>query len=74
MEKLFSEVIRRANRYVNELETRGVNPTADAIEKLKRLDVPLQDQPIDPMAVLSEDDVERSLDAILRSAKEAEEF
>lgn len=54
MEKLFPEVVKRANRYLNELETRKVNPTADAIENLKRLDVPLQDPPLDPLKVLSE--------------------
>ena len=54
MEKLLFEAAKRADRYLKELETRQVSPSPKAIAGLKRLDVPLQDEPIDPLSVLSE--------------------
>ena len=58
MEELLAQVTKRANRYINEMQTRPVSPSPEDIANLKRLDVPLQDQPINPAAVLIElDDI-----------------
>jgi len=58
MNNLFSEVIERANRYLTDLSTRRVSPEPGAVSGLERLNVPLQDQPMDPSAVLAElDDI-----------------
>ncbi len=58
MDYLLSEVIKRANRYLAELPNRRVSPAPDALAGLKRLDVPLQDQPMEPATVLAElDDI-----------------
>jgi glutamate/tyrosine decarboxylase-like PLP-dependent enzyme len=58
MDDLLSEIIKRANRYLTELPTRRVSPAPDAVESLKRLDVPLQNHPNKPAAVLAElDDI-----------------
>jgi len=58
MENLLAQVTKRANRYINEIQTRRVSPSPENIATLKNLDMPLQDQPIDPAAVLAElDDI-----------------
>jgi glutamate/tyrosine decarboxylase-like PLP-dependent enzyme len=58
MKNLFSEVFERANRYLTDLPNRRVSPAPGAVAGLERLDVPLQDQPMDPAAVLVElDDI-----------------
>ncbi len=58
MEDLLSQVARRANRYINEMQTRRVSPSPGDIANLQRLEVPLQDDPIDPATVLAElDDI-----------------
>ena len=58
MEDLLAQVTKRAIRYINDMQTRRVNPSPEEILNLKRLDVPLQDQPIDPATVLAElDDI-----------------
>jgi hypothetical protein len=58
MDDLLSEVIRRADRYLAQLPSRRVSPAAESIEGLKRQDTALQDDPIDPAAVLAElDDI-----------------
>ena len=58
MEKLLSEVAKRADRYLRELENRRVGPSQNAIAGLNRLDVALQDEPMQPLDVLSElDDI-----------------
>ena len=58
MDHLLSEVIERANLYLKKLPARRVSPAPDAVAGLKRLDVPLQDHPIKPEAVLAElDDI-----------------
>jgi glutamate/tyrosine decarboxylase-like PLP-dependent enzyme len=54
MEPLLAEVFKRVNRYINELQTRPVGPRPNDIENLDRLNVPLQDQPIDAVSVLAE--------------------
>jgi len=55
---LFSEVIERANRYLTDLPNRPVSPAPGAVAGLERLNLPLQDQPMDPVAVLAElDDI-----------------
>jgi len=58
MEHLISEVFKRVNRYINELQTRPVCPSPAGLAGLKQLDTPLQDQPIDALTVLAElDDI-----------------
>jgi glutamate/tyrosine decarboxylase-like PLP-dependent enzyme len=54
MRELFSDVANRATRYVESLPTRRVSPAPEALERLGLLDVPLQDQPMDPRKVLAE--------------------
>ncbi len=54
MEHLLSEVFKRANHYIAKLQTRRVSPSSDDLVGLKRLDVALQDQPIDALTVLAE--------------------
>ena len=67
LDDLFSEVIKRANRYRTELPSRRVSPAPDAVAGLKRLDVPLQGHPIKPAAVLAELD-DTGSDATVASA------
>ena len=58
MDHLLAEVIKRAKRYLAELPGRRVSPLQDAVDGLRRLDVPLQDHPIEPATVLAElDDI-----------------
>jgi len=58
MDQLLAEVIKRTKRYLAELPARQVSPAPDAVEGLRRLGVPLQDQPLEPATVLAElDDI-----------------
>ena len=58
MDHLLAEVIKRAERYLAELPARRVSPGQDAVDGLRRLDVPLQEQPLEPATVLAElDDI-----------------
>ena len=58
MDQLLTEVINRAKRYLAQLPARRVSPAREAVEGLKRLEVPLQDHPLEPEAVLAElDDI-----------------
>jgi glutamate/tyrosine decarboxylase-like PLP-dependent enzyme len=58
MEDLLAQVTKRTNRYINEIQSRRVSPSPKDIAKLKNLDVPLQDHPIEPATVLAElDDI-----------------
>ena len=58
MEHLLAELFKRGNRYINELQTKRVSPSPEDLAELKQLDFPLQDQPIDALAVLAElDDI-----------------
>ena len=55
---LLSETLERSDRYLKSLDTRPVSPRPDAVAALKKLDVELQDDPIDARRVLQElDDV-----------------
>jgi glutamate/tyrosine decarboxylase-like PLP-dependent enzyme len=54
MEELLFDVANRANRYLEGLPTRRVSPSPEAVERLRLLEVPLQDEPLDPSAVLAE--------------------
>lgn len=54
MRELLLDVANRAERYVDSLPTRRVSPSSEALERLKLLDVPLQDEPMDPSEVLAE--------------------
>jgi glutamate/tyrosine decarboxylase-like PLP-dependent enzyme len=54
MEELLFGLTNRATRYTDSLPKRGVSPSQEALERLKTLDVPLQDDPIDPARVLAE--------------------
>ena len=58
MDHLLAEVIKRAKRYLAELPGRRVSPLQDAVDGLRRLDVPLQDHPLESSTVLAElDDI-----------------
>jgi len=54
MDKLIFEAASRASDYIAGLESRGVAPTPEAVERLKLLDIPLQDAPVEPLEVLRE--------------------
>ena len=54
MEDLLLDAATRANRYVEGLSSRRVAPASDAIERLRDLDIPLQDEPIKPARVLAQ--------------------
>src|SRR5512143_4058248 len=54
MEDLIQEAARRAARYLKSLEERSVAPSAEAVERLKGFDIPLQNEPMAPMRVLAE--------------------
>jgi len=54
MENLLHDTASRAHRYLAGLTDRRVSPAQEAIDQLKLLDVPLQESPIDPAAVLAE--------------------
>jgi glutamate/tyrosine decarboxylase-like PLP-dependent enzyme len=51
---LLSEALERSDRYLQSLDTRPVAPPTDAVAALKNLDVPLQNDPIDPKHVIRE--------------------
>jgi len=54
MDKLIFEAASRASDYIAGLESRGVAPTPEAVERLKLLDIPLQDASVEPLEVLRE--------------------
>ena len=55
---LLTETLDRSDRYLKSLDTRPVAPRDDAVAALKRLDVPLQNDPVDPSQVIRElDDI-----------------
>jgi len=54
MEDLIQEAARRAARYIKGLDERSVAPRTEAVERLKGLDGPLQNEPMAPMRVLAE--------------------
>lgn len=54
MDELLNDAARRAARYLRELPERAVAPAPGAVERLERLDVPLQGEPLAPQAVLAE--------------------
>jgi glutamate/tyrosine decarboxylase-like PLP-dependent enzyme len=51
---LLSETLERSDRYLRSLDTRPVSPRPDAVAALEKLDVPLQDDPIEPTRVIQE--------------------
>jgi glutamate/tyrosine decarboxylase-like PLP-dependent enzyme len=53
MKHLLSDAAARAIRYLEDVETRGVAPTAEALEGLARLDEPLPAEASDPAATLA---------------------
>jgi glutamate/tyrosine decarboxylase-like PLP-dependent enzyme len=54
MRDLFEAVMRRAVKYMDSLDSRPVAPTAQMLADLTKLDLPLQDDPIDPIDVLEQ--------------------
>jgi glutamate/tyrosine decarboxylase-like PLP-dependent enzyme len=54
MEDLIQAAARRAVSYIKGLNQRGVAPAAEAVERLKGFDIPLQNEPMAPMRVLAE--------------------
>lgn len=53
MHDIFDDFAQRAKRYVSEAKDREVFPPRDAIERLRTLDVPLQDASVHPSDVLA---------------------
>ena len=53
MEDLFDELTIRMRRYSESIQSRRVSPSAEAVEGLQALDVPLQDDPCSPTEVIS---------------------
>jgi glutamate/tyrosine decarboxylase-like PLP-dependent enzyme len=51
---LLSETLERSDRYLKSLDTRPVSPRPDAVAALKKLDVPLQNDPIEASQVIRE--------------------
>jgi glutamate/tyrosine decarboxylase-like PLP-dependent enzyme len=54
MENLIFDAASRASRYIAGLESRRVAPAPEAVERLKLLDFPLQDEPVEPLEVLKQ--------------------
>ena len=54
MEDLIEAAARRSARYLGGLKDRGVVPQAEALERLREFEVPLQAEPLAPAAVLAE--------------------
>jgi len=54
MNKIIDDFSEKAKKYLEQIETRNVFPTRDAIENLNKFDVPLQDDPINPEQVIHE--------------------
>lgn len=54
VDKILQAAVRRALRYLDEIETRRVGPAAEAVDGLAYFQKPLQDAPMDPLAVLAE--------------------
>jgi glutamate/tyrosine decarboxylase-like PLP-dependent enzyme len=54
MQDLIKEAAARSTRYLERLKERSVAPSAEAVERLKAFDIPLQEEPIAPMQVLAE--------------------
>ena len=50
---LLEQTARRANRYLDDLQTRGVAPTSDALRRLGELDGDMRSAPIDASTVLA---------------------
>jgi glutamate/tyrosine decarboxylase-like PLP-dependent enzyme len=53
MNALLMDAARRAVRYRESLATRKLFPSSEAMERLRELDQPLQDEPVDPFEVLA---------------------
>lgn len=51
---LLSDTLDRTDRYLTSLDTRSVAPPVGAVAALQKLDVPLQDDPIDARQVIRE--------------------
>src|SRR6185436_17694943 len=51
---VLDDVTERAKRYLKSVGERRVAPTREAVAGLAELDIPLQDQPIDPEKVVEE--------------------
>jgi glutamate/tyrosine decarboxylase-like PLP-dependent enzyme len=54
VDDLLREAARRAASYLEDLKERSVAPPPASVERLKRFEVPLQEEPIAPMQVLAE--------------------
>jgi glutamate/tyrosine decarboxylase-like PLP-dependent enzyme len=52
--RVLTDVAERSQRYLESLGDRRVAPTAEAVANLETLNIPLQDAPMDPDAVIEE--------------------
>lgn len=53
MSKLLSSVTERAINYQQNLDSRSVAPSSEALERLAELDVPLQDEPVEDEEIIA---------------------
>src|ERR1044071_3101727 len=51
---LLTDALERSDRYLKSLDTRPVSPRPDAVSALRKLDIDLQDHPIDAREVIRE--------------------
>ena len=72
MRKLLIAAAERAIRYLEDLNERGVAPDRAIVARLAELDIPLPDHPssADETMALLDSYVERSLEAMIRVARE----
>ena len=54
LDSLLKDVASRSARFLADIETRSVSPSPEAVAGLKKFDIPLQSDPIDPANVLAE--------------------
>jgi glutamate/tyrosine decarboxylase-like PLP-dependent enzyme len=54
LQQLLSETLERSSAYLDSLPNRPVAPPREAVSRLRALDVPLQQQPMDPTQVIRE--------------------
>ncbi len=52
MKELLLETAKRAIKYREEINNRSVSPSQSAIERLKELDLPFPEQPVDPLKTI----------------------
>ncbi|MDM8549722.1 aminotransferase class V-fold PLP-dependent enzyme [Desulfobacterales bacterium HSG2] len=54
MDKMIDAFSEKAKRYLKSVDSRKVFPAPEDVEKMKFLDMPLQDHPVEPLEVINE--------------------